>query len=68
MTEDGPFPSAGDLGPTRLPLKGPNVNSTFDTPPSPDALRAQDAAMRRHLQNRRPEPPAPEDRAPRPGA
>jgi hypothetical protein len=45
------------LEPTEMPLKGPNVISTLDTPPHPDAVRAQDAAIRRHLRDRR----APQD-------
>jgi hypothetical protein len=62
MTEEQPFKGAQDMGPTRVPLKGPNVNSTFDTPPSPDAVKAHEAAMRRHLQDRRP-PQDPHDAA-----
>jgi hypothetical protein len=55
MTEDEPFKAAGEeMEPTRVPLKGPNVTSTFDVPPSPDAVKAQDASIRRHLQGRRP--------------
>jgi hypothetical protein len=50
------------MEPTKAPLKGPNVTSTFDTPPSPDAVRAQDAAIRRHLQDRKP-PQDPSDAA-----
>ena len=53
MTEDEPRKGGGELEPTRVPLKGPNVISTFDTPPHPDAVRAQDAAIRKHLQNRK---------------
>jgi hypothetical protein len=41
------------MEPTRVPLKGPNVISTFDTPPSADAVRAHDAAIRKHLQDRK---------------
>ena len=58
MTEDEPFKGAEDMEPTKAPLEGPNVASTFDTPPHPDAVRAQDAAIRKHLQ---------QDRKPRPG-
>ena len=54
MTEEEPFKAAEEMEPTKAPLKGPNVTSTFDTPPRPDAVRAQDAAIRRHLQARRP--------------
>jgi hypothetical protein len=61
MTEEEPFKGAEEMEPTRVPLKGPNVISTLDVPPRPDALKAQDAAMRRHLKDRRSEqdPPAP---------
>jgi len=54
MTEDEPFKGGEEIEPTRVPLKGPNVTSTFDTPPRPEAVEAQDAAMRKHLQSRRP--------------
>jgi hypothetical protein len=59
--EDEPFKRAEDMEPTRVPLKGPNVISTLDTPPHPDAVRAQDAAIRKHLQDRRPQQDRPED-------
>ena len=62
MGEDEPFKGSEEMEPTRVPLSGPNVTSTLDTPPSPDALRAQDAVIRRHLQDRRP-PRDPEDGA-----
>jgi hypothetical protein len=55
MGEDDPLKGPEDIEPTRVPLRGPNVNSTFDTPPRPDAVRAHDAAIRRHLQDRRSE-------------
>jgi hypothetical protein len=55
MGEDDPFKGPEDIEPTRVPLKGPNVNSTFDTPPRPDAVKAHDAAIRKHLQGRRSE-------------
>jgi len=54
MTESDPLHSFGELEPRKLQLRGPNVTSTFDTPPSADALKAQDAAIRKHLQGRRP--------------
>ncbi len=54
MTEDEPYKSGEEMEPTKAPLEGPNVTSTFDTPPSADAVRAHDAAMRRHLQGKRP--------------
>jgi hypothetical protein len=53
MTEEDPFEGAGDMEPTRVPLTGPNVISTFDSPPHPDAVKAHDAAIRKHLQDRR---------------
>jgi hypothetical protein len=62
MSEDEPFKGAEHTELTKVPLKGPNVACTLDTPPSPDALRAQDAAIRRHLQERRP-PGEPSDAA-----
>ena len=60
MTEDEPFDGAGEMEPTKLQLKGPNVLSTFEVPLSADALRAQDAAIRKHLQDQRrgDDPPA----------
>ena len=61
MIEDDPFKGAEDMAPTRVPLKGPNVISTLDTPPHPDAVKAHDAAIRRHLQDRRPRRDQPED-------
>jgi len=53
MAEEEPFERLGELEPTRVELKGPNVTSTLDTPPRPDAIRMQLAAIRRHLQRRR---------------
>jgi len=53
MREDEPYKGGEDMEPTRVPLKGPNVITTLDTPPSPDAVRVQDAAIRKHLQVRR---------------
>jgi hypothetical protein len=37
------------------------VISTFDTPPHPDAVRAHDAAIRKHLQERKPRQDEPEE-------
>jgi hypothetical protein len=54
MNEEQPRKGDEDIEPTRVPLKGPNVISTFDTPPHPDAVRAQDAAIRKHLRDRKP--------------
>ncbi len=62
MTEDEPYKGADE--PTRAPLKGPNVISTLGMPPSPDALRAQQAAIRKHLQRRRPEQHPPDEEGP----
>jgi hypothetical protein len=59
MTEERPFRDSGDVEPTTLPLNAPNVISTLDTPPHPDAVRAHDATIRKHLQDRK----APEDDA-----
>jgi hypothetical protein len=54
MTEHEPFKGRErKLEPTEAPLKGPNVISTLDTPPHPDAVKAHDAAIRRHLKDRR---------------
>jgi hypothetical protein len=60
MTEEEPRKGGEEMEPTRVPLKGPNVISTLDTPPHPDAVRAQDASIRKHLQNRRPREDPPE--------
>lgn len=61
MTESDPFAEGSEeMEPTRLPLKGPNVVSTFDAPPHPDAVKVHDAAMRRHLKDRRPRPEPPQ--------
>jgi hypothetical protein len=53
MNEDEPLKGAAEIGATRVPLKGPNVISTLDTPPRADAVKAHDAAMRKHLQDHR---------------
>ena len=53
MTEEDPFTGGDDIEPTRVPLKGPNVTSTLDTPLNPDAVRAHDAVIRKHLQDQR---------------
>jgi hypothetical protein len=54
--EEQPFKGGEHFAPTPISLSGPNVISTFDTPPHPDAVRAQDAAIRKHLQDRKPRP------------
>jgi hypothetical protein len=61
MTEEQPYKDGDEIEPTRVPLKGPNVISTFDTPPRPDAIKAQDAAIRKHLQDRKPRQDQSED-------
>jgi hypothetical protein len=61
MGEEEPFRGDEEIEPTKVSLKGPNVVSTFDTPPSPDAVKAQEAAVRRHLRIRRAEPDPPEE-------
>ncbi|MCW3019193.1 MAG: hypothetical protein JWN10_1501 [Solirubrobacterales bacterium] len=53
MTEEQPFKDSGEK-PTTLPLNAPNVISTLDTPPHPDAVKAHDAAIRKHLRDRKP--------------
>ena len=60
MNEEQPFKGGEEPEPTMAPLKGPNVTSTFDTPPSPDAVKVHDAAIRKHLQDRKAQqdPPA----------
>jgi hypothetical protein len=62
MGEDEPFRGDEEIEPTKVSLKGPNVVSTFDTPPKPDALRAQKAAVRRYLKHRRSEGDPPDTR------
>jgi hypothetical protein len=59
MAEEQPFKDSADLEPTLLPLRAPNVISTLDTPPHPDAVKAHDATIRKHLQDQKP----PEDGA-----
>jgi hypothetical protein len=55
MTERNPFEDPRKrLERTKVNLRGPNVTSTFDTPPRPDALRVLKAAIRKHLHERRP--------------
>jgi hypothetical protein len=62
MTEEEPFKGAEDMEPTRVALKGPNMLNTLDSPPRPHAVKAQDAAMRKHLQDHRSQqhPPDPD--------
>lgn len=49
MAEEEPLRPREEPEPTKVPLSGPNVTSTFECPPRPDALRAHDAAIRKHL-------------------
>jgi hypothetical protein len=60
MPEEDPFEGADGVEPTKVLLDGPNVTSTFDTPPSPDAVKTHEAAIRKHLsdQQGRENPPA----------
>jgi hypothetical protein len=50
--EETPF--RGEHEPTKAPLKGPNVTSTLERPPHPDAVKAHDAVIRKHLRERSP--------------
>jgi hypothetical protein len=54
MTESDPTHGFGELEPSKLQLRGPNVTSTFDKPLRADALKAQEAAIRKHLHDHRP--------------
>jgi hypothetical protein len=54
MTESDPFRRIRRLKPTKVSLKGPNVTTTFDKPLHPQAIKAQVAAIRKHLHARRP--------------
>jgi hypothetical protein len=54
MHEDDPFQGGEEqVEPTKVELKGPNVTSTFDVPPSPDAVEVHEASIRKHLEDRR---------------
>jgi hypothetical protein len=54
MTESDPFRDARKPPEcTKVELRGPNVTSSIDRPPRPDALRVQLAAIRKHLHDRR---------------
>jgi hypothetical protein len=54
MTESDPFRRIRRLKPTKVQLQGPNVKTTFDKPPQQHAIKAQIAAIRKHLKARRP--------------
>jgi hypothetical protein len=59
MTEQDPFRGKHQPEQTKIKLSGPNTSSTFEKPPRADALRAHDAAIRKHLQERRSGPQRP---------
>jgi hypothetical protein len=53
MIESDPFEDAREKPRcTKVELRGPNVSSSFDRPPRPDALKVQQAAIRKHLHDR----------------
>ncbi len=55
MNEDDPFAHAREKPHlTKVKLRGPNVTNSIDRPPRPAAIRAQRAAIRRHLSDRSP--------------
>jgi hypothetical protein len=60
MSEDEPFSGSEELEPTKIQLKGPNVVSTFEHPPRAAAVKAQEAAIRKHLRDRRTQKDPPE--------
>jgi hypothetical protein len=60
MDEEEPLKGGDDIEPTRVPLTGPNVRSTFDVPPRPDALLALRQSIRRHLRGAPPPPERPD--------
>ena len=61
MTVEEPFRGDEEIEPTKVSLRGPNVLNTIDAPLSPDAVKAQEAAVRRHLKSRRAEQDPPDD-------
>ena len=55
MTESDPFEYARQKPQfKKVELRGPNVTCSIDHPPRPDALRVQQAAIRKHLHGRDP--------------
>jgi hypothetical protein len=61
MTENDPFEDAREKPRcTKVELRGPNVSSSFDRPPSADALKVQQAAIRKHLHDHPPRGRRPE--------
>ncbi|HTA06128.1 MAG TPA: hypothetical protein VK774_07175 [Solirubrobacteraceae bacterium] len=59
MTEQDPFQGKREPEPTNVQLDAPNTSSTFQKPLRPDAQRAHDAVIRKHLQDRRSGPERP---------
>jgi hypothetical protein len=55
MSENDPFEGSSEMEPTKVHLKGSNVISTLDVPPRADAVKAHEAAIRKHLQAKRPD-------------
>lgn len=54
MPERNPFEDENrEPARTEVSLSGPNVKSTLEKPPRPDAVEAQKAALRKHLRERR---------------
>jgi hypothetical protein len=54
MSEADPFRERdGEPKPTTVKLDGPNVKCTLHTPPRADAVKAHEAAIRKHLKGRR---------------
>ena len=63
MTENDPFEDAREKPQcTKVELRGPNVSSSFDRPPRPDAVKVQQAAIRKHLHDRGPHRRRPRER------
>ncbi|HEY2767637.1 MAG TPA: hypothetical protein VGI76_05235 [Solirubrobacteraceae bacterium] len=55
MTESDPFEHAREKPQFKtVELRGPNVTSSIDRPLRADALRVQQAAIRKHLHEREP--------------
>ncbi len=55
MTENDPFEDAREkLKCTKVELRGPNVTSSVDRPPHPDAVKVQRAAIRKYLHDHAP--------------
>jgi hypothetical protein len=53
MTESDPFEHVRQKPQFKtVELRGPNVTCSFDRPLRPDALRVQQAAIRKHLDGR----------------